>query len=83
MHTINDAAKIIGQTYSRIWHAYAYRRVPAPMRVGRAFVLTDSDIDRLRVYFGGAPKDPQQTRPDMQAGSSSQQARHDVPSQPE
>lgn len=52
MHTINDAAKMIGETYSRVWHAYAYGRVPAPLRVGRAFVLTDTDIDRLRVYFG-------------------------------
>lgn len=51
MHTINDAARILGQSYSRVWHAYAYGRVPAPLRVGRAFVLTDTDIDRLRMYF--------------------------------
>ena len=53
MHTINEAARMIGQTYSRVWHAYAYGRVPAPLRVGRAFILTSGDIDRLRTYFAG------------------------------
>ncbi len=68
MHTINEAAKLIGETYSRVWHAYAYGRVPAPLRVGRTFVLTDTDIDRLRTYFRGdggqrAPKERQRPRP--------------------
>jgi hypothetical protein len=80
MHTISEAAKMIGQTYSRVWHAYAYGRVPAPLRVGRAFILTDTDIDTLRMYFGGASKDPQRSRPIIQAVSSSQQNRHDVES---
>jgi hypothetical protein len=80
MHTINDAAKMIGETYSRVWHAYAYGRVPAPLRVGRTFVLTDTDIDRLRTYFDGAAKEPQRFRPEMQACPASQQNRHDVAS---
>lgn len=83
MHTINDAARILGQSYSRIWHAFAYARVPAPQRVGRAFVLTDTDIDRLRTYFGSAAKDPQRSRLEMQAGPTSQEDRHDVGSSPE
>lgn len=53
MHSINDAAKMIGQTYSRVWHVFAYGRLPTPLRVGKTFVLTDTDIDRLRTYFAG------------------------------
>ena len=68
MHTINDAAKMIGQTYSRVWHAYAYGRVPVPLRVGKTFILTETDIDRLRAYFSGdrskrAPKAESRTGP--------------------
>lgn len=80
MHTINDAAKMIGETYSRVWHAFAYGRVAAPLRVGRAFVLTDTDIDRLRTYFNGqkpacaqrtsttSPRKP--TKPSFTTGST-------------
>ena len=53
MHTINEVAKMMGETYSRVWHAYAYGRVPVPVRVGRTFVLTDDDIARLQAYFSG------------------------------
>jgi hypothetical protein len=68
MHTINNVAEMIGETYSRVWHAYAYGRVPAPQRVGRVFVLTDSDIERLRAYFSvhrnrSAAKEESITRP--------------------
>jgi hypothetical protein len=83
MHTINDAAKMIGETYSRVWHAYAYGRVPAPLRVGRAFVLTDTDIVRLRAYFGGhrrrgASNEPSRTGHGNRDKHSSQQDQHDV-----
>ncbi len=85
MHTINDAAKMIGETYSRVWHAFAYGRVAAPLRVGRAFVLTDTDIDRLRTYFNGdrsrcAPKERQRPLPENRQSPASQQDRHDVAS---
>lgn len=80
MHTINEAAKMIGQTYSRVWHVYADGRVPSPLRVGRAFVLTATDIDRLRRYFSGAPKERRRTRPEVQNDPTSQQDRHDVAS---
>ena len=53
MHTINDVAKMIGQSYSRVWHAYAYGRVPAPLRVGKTFILNETDIARLKAYFSG------------------------------
>ena len=51
MHTLSNVANIIGESYSHVWHAYAYGRVPAPLRVGRTFVLTDTDITGLRDYF--------------------------------
>jgi hypothetical protein len=85
MHTINEAAKLIGETYSRVWHAYAYGRVPAPLRVGKAFVLTDVDIERLRAYFeSGQRGNPSEAR--SLAGSKVddqrpiQRDRHDVAS---
>ncbi len=51
MHTLSDVANTIGESYSRVWHAYAYSRVPAPLRLGRTFGLTDTDISRLQAYF--------------------------------
>ena len=85
MHTINDVARMIGETYSRVWHAFAYGRVPAPLRVGRAFVLTDTDIDRLRAYFSGdesqrAPRERERSRLDKRQRPATQQERHDVAS---
>lgn len=56
MNTIKDVANMIGETYSRVWHAYAYGRVPAPPRVGRTFVLTNSDVVKLQAYFSGKRK---------------------------
>ena len=85
MHTINDVAKMIGETYSRVWHAYAYGRVPVPLRVGRTFILTENDIVRLRAYFGGdrrkkTPKEAGRTGPAKRDERAIQPDRHDVPS---
>lgn len=83
MHTINEAAKMIGETYSRVWHVYAYGRLPAPLRVGRAFVLTDTDIERLRLYFGGkrsrsGSKYGSRTECAIPEARATQRDRHDV-----
>ncbi|WP_171472656.1 hypothetical protein [Frigoriglobus tundricola] len=48
---LHEAAAAIGQSYSRCWHAYAYKRLPPPLRVGRTFVLTDDDLAALKEHL--------------------------------
>jgi hypothetical protein len=50
---LNEAAAAIGQSYSRCWHAYAYKRLPPPLRVGRTFVLTEDDLTTLKEHLAG------------------------------
>jgi len=52
-YSLHEAAEAIGQSYSRCWHAYAYKRLPAPIRVGRTFVLTDADLAVLKQHLTG------------------------------
>ena len=85
MYTMNEAAKLIGETYSRAWHAYAYGRVPAPLRVGRAFVLTDREIERLGAYFesrrgGNLPEERSLAGSEIDDQRPIQRDRHDVAS---
>lgn len=51
LYTLHEAAAAIGQSYSRCWHAFAYKRLPSPLRVGRTFVLTDDDLTALKVHL--------------------------------
>lgn len=50
-YSLHEAAEAIGQSYSRCWHAYAYKRLPSPLRVGRTFVLTDDDLAVLKEHL--------------------------------
>lgn len=50
-YSLHEAAAAIGQSYSRCWHAYAYKRLPPPLRVGRTFVLTDADLAVLKEHL--------------------------------
>lgn len=52
-YSLHEAAAAIGQSYSRCWHAYAYKRLPSPLRVGRTFVLTDDDLAALKEHLSG------------------------------
>lgn len=50
-YSLHEAAEAIGQSYSRCWHAYAYKRLPPPLRVGRTFVLTEDDLAVLKQHL--------------------------------
>lgn len=52
-YSLHEAAVAIGQSYSRCWHAFAYKRLPSPIRVGRTFVLTDADLVALKEHLSG------------------------------
>lgn len=52
-YSLHEAAVAIGQSYSRCWHAFAYKRLPSPIRVGRTFVLTDADLAALKEHLSG------------------------------
>lgn len=54
--SLKEAAKIIGVSYSRVWHAYAYGRLPWPLRVGKMFILDESDVKNLRTHLDNSAK---------------------------
>lgn len=55
--SLSEAAAALGVSYSRCWHVYAYKRLPAPRRVGRTFVLTDDDIAALKTCLESGRKE--------------------------
>ncbi len=55
-YTMRQAAVMTGASYSRVWHVYAYGRLPWPRRVGKMFVLGEEDIESLKSHLDNAPK---------------------------
>lgn len=51
-YSLPQAAKVLGQTYDRIYYAVATQKVKA-MQAGRARLLTDTDLAALRQLFAG------------------------------
>jgi hypothetical protein len=56
-YSLTEAAAAIGESYSRCWHAFAYKKLPPPRRVGRTFVLTDDDIAALKICLRAQGKE--------------------------
>lgn len=55
LFTLGEAARLVGTTYSRVWHVFALHRLPQPLRLGRIHMLTESDIEALKKYFSSPP----------------------------
>ncbi len=55
-YSLKEAAKIIGVSYSRAWHAYAYGRLAWPRRVGKMFILDESEVKNLRTHLDNLTK---------------------------
>lgn len=79
MHTLRDAATALGETYSRVWHAYAYGKLPRPARVGRTFVLTESDLIALRGHFAAKNRERLARHGSDAASEYSQERVHNTP----
>jgi hypothetical protein len=52
LYSLPQAAKLLGQTYDRIYYAIATQKVKA-MQAGRSRLLTDADLATLRKLFSG------------------------------
>jgi hypothetical protein len=68
IYTLREAAESVKETYSRVWHVYAYGRLRPPLRVGRTFAVTDADLAKLRAYFE-TKKDSHERTDDPDEGS--------------
>lgn len=50
-YSLKEAASLVGVSYSRAWHLYAYGRLGWPCRVGKTLVLSENDLAALKIYI--------------------------------
>ena len=50
-YTIEEVAALLGVAYHRVYHPTVTGRIPRPQKVGRTWLFTKSDVDRLAAYL--------------------------------